>query len=272
MDIIQRNFFKLLRSGAFNEKASIEIMSAFKWRRLFQIVQAQNVLNIFVRGINNHSTDLNLNLPEDLIAEIQQKIDEQKNTTALIDEKNTYLSNKFRNKKFHKIIHSELHSIDTSVEALDILKLIVFNTNAMLNSGISLEGVIKLGQYLRTKGDKVDFLKLEAWLDTLHLQRMAQLQGSILMAVFGFEQDEIPFVIKEEKNAKQLTIKTISNLVKDNAEEWHFKQGSTGFVYNNNKALRRNLRRSYRYFDYAPLETTSNFINNFVKGLSEIEE
>ncbi len=182
------------------------------------------------------------------------------------------LSNGLLNKKYHKIIHNELHSIDTSVETLDILKLIVSNTNAMLNHGINLDSIIRLGQYLRKKGDKVDFLKLEGWLSSLHLQRMAQLQGSILIAVFGFEKDEIDFVKKEEPIAYKLTIKIISNLVKDTAGEWHFRQNSAGFVQNNGKMLRRNLRRSYKYINYAPLETTSNFINGFIRGLSEIEE
>ena len=34
MDIIQRNLFRLLRSGAFGTQEQIEPMSAFKWERL----------------------------------------------------------------------------------------------------------------------------------------------------------------------------------------------------------------------------------------------
>lgn len=270
MDIIQRNFFKLIRSGAFDDKSIIEVMSPFKWRRLYEIVLFQNVLDYFVRGVNNYANDKNLNLPAELIEEIQKKLDQQEERKTTDNGIN--LSNGLLNKKYHKIIHNELHSIDTSVETLDILKLIVSNTNAMLNHGINLDNIIRLGQYLRKKGDKVDFLKLEGWMSSLHLQRMAQLQGSILIAVFGFEKDEIDFVKKEEPIAYKLTIKIISNLVKDTAGEWHFRQNSAGFVQNNGKMLRRNLRRSYKYINYAPLETTSNFINGFIRGLSEIEE
>ena len=278
MDIIQRNFFKLIRSGAFNDKSSIEAMSSFKWRRLYEIVMFQNVLDYFVRGVNNNANDKNLNLPAKLIDEIQAKLDlqDEKQSSRQEDDKiigdDAELSNKWLNKRYHKIIYNEMHSIDTSTETLRMLQLIVFNTNAMLNRGINLDAIIRLGQFLRNKGDKVDFLKLEKWLSALHLQRMAQLQGSILIAVFGFEKDEIDFVKKEEPVAYKLTIKIISNLVKDTAGEWHFRQNSAGFVQNNGKMLRRNLRRSYKYISYAPIETTSNFINGFIKGLSEIEE
>lgn len=278
MDIIQRNFFKLIRSGAFNDKSTIEAMSSFKWRRLYEIVMFQNVLDYFVRGVNNNANDKNLNLPAKLIDEIQAKLDlqDEKQSSRQKDDKiigdDAELSNKWLNKRYHKIIYNEMHSIDTSTETLRMLQLIVFNTNAMLNRGINLDAIIRLGQFLRNKGDKVDFLKLEKWLSELHLQRMAQLQGSILIAVFGFEKDEIDFVKKEEPVAYKLTIKIISNLVKDTAGEWHFRQNSAGFVQNNGKMLRRNLRRSYKYISYAPIETTSNFINGFIKGLSEIEE
>ena len=278
MDIIQRNFFKLIRSGAFNDKSTIEAMSSFKWRRLYEIVMFQNVLDYFVRGVNNNANDKNLNLRAKLIDEIQAKLDlqDEKQSSRQEDDKiigdDAELSNKWLNKRYHKIIYNEMHSIDTSTETLRMLQLIVFNTNAMLNRGINLDAIIRLGQFLRNKGDKVDFLKLEKWLSALHLQRMAQLQGSILIAVFGFEKDEIDFVKKEEPVAYKLTIKIISNLVKDTAGEWHFRQNSAGFVQNNGKMLRRNLRRSYKYISYAPIETTSNFINGFIKGLSEIEE
>ncbi|VTY13203.1 Uncharacterised protein [uncultured Prevotella sp.] len=278
MDIIQRNFFKLIRSGAFNDKSTIEAMSSFKWRRLYEIVMFQNVLDYFVRGVNNNANDKNLNLPTKLIDEIQAKLDlqDEKQSSRQEDDKiigdDAELSNKWLNKRYHKIIYNEMHSIDTSTETLRMLQLIVFNTNAMLNCGINLDAIIRLGQFLRNKGDKVDFLKLEKWLSELHLQRMAQLLGSILIAVFGFEKDEIDFVKKEEPVAYKLTIKIISNLVKDTAGEWHFRQNSAGFVQNNGKMLRRNLRRSYKYISYAPIETTSNFINGFIKGLSEIEE
>ena len=255
MDIIQRNFFRLIRSGAFNDKSQIEVMSAFKWRRLYEIVMFQNVLDYFVRGVNNNANDKNLNLPDKLVEEIQAKLDLQEERRAdaqagkIVGEE-TELSNSLLNKRFHKIIYNEMHSIDTSVETLRMLQLIVFNTNAMLNRGINLDGIIRLGQFLRGK----------------------QLQGSILIAVFGFGKDEIDFVKKEEPVAYKLTIKIISNLVKDTVGEWHFRQNAAGFVQNNGKMLRRNLRRSYKYMRYAPLETTSNFINGFIKGLSEIEE
>lgn len=271
MDVIQRNFFRILSSGAFNSQSNIEPMSPFKWRRLMQMVDAQQVIPVFVKGINKHSLDEGLRLPDSIIADIKARMNDNRTLSGKVPEK-VKLSSRLLNHRLKGIIHNELHSIDTSIEALDILKLIVSNSQSMLTRGMDLDGIITLGQYLRTRGDKVDFVKLDAWLSSLMLHPMAELQGNILISVFRFDEDELPFVTKYDQKAYKLTLRSVSDLAKDTAQEWHFKQNSAGFVRNNGAVLRRNLRRSLRYVGYAPLETVSNFANNFVRSLSEIEE
>jgi hypothetical protein len=271
MDVIQRNFFRILSSGAFNSQSNIEPMSPFKWRRLMQMVDAQQVIPVFVKGINKHSLDEGLRLPDSIIADIKARMNDNRTLSGKVPEK-VKLSSRLLNHRLKGIIHNELHSIDTSIEALDILKLIVSNSQSMLTRGMDLDGIITLGQYLRTRGDKVDFVKLDTWLSSLMLHPMAELQGNILISVFGFDEDELPFVTKYDQKAYKLTLRSVSDLAKDTAQEWHFKQNSAGFVRNNGAVLRRNLRRSLRYVGYAPLETVSNFANNFVRSLSEIEE
>jgi hypothetical protein len=266
MDIIQRNFFRLLRSGVLNEYESLEPMSNFKWNRLFQIIKVQGVEDIALKGIKNHTYDENANIPKPLIDTLSETEGEQADTAL------PQMSNSILKKRLKKIQSEERHHIDASMTTLDLLNIIVKNTENILNQGISLKYISEIGSFLRTKGDKVDFVKLENWLSTLHIQRMAQLEGSILISVFGFEEDEIPFVKKVEKSAYPLTIKTLARTEKETAKEWSFRQSNIGFVHNNSKALRKNLRRSIRYVDYAPIETVSNLFHNFAKSLSEIEE
>jgi hypothetical protein len=181
------------------------------------------------------------------------------------------MSNPILKSRLKSIQEEERHAIDTSVETIYLLRIIAGNVNATMNHGIPVRGIIQLGQYLRTRGDKVDFVKLDHWLSKLHIARFAQLQGSILINLFGFEPDELPFVKQQESNAVLYTLKSIENVEKD-TEDWHFRQGNRVFVHNNQKVLRKNLRRSLRYVDYAPIETTSNFLSNFSHSLSEIEE
>ncbi|MBP6273208.1 MULTISPECIES: hypothetical protein [Hallella] len=263
MNIITRNFFRLLRSGALNEYEPMEPMSAFKWRRLDQMVHAQHVERAALKGIKNHQFDEMMNIPEDLANQTPDNSAHQEEPR---------LSNHYLNFRLSRIENAERHAIDTNVDALNVLKIIVGNVSSMLNHGTMLSGIIELGSYLRNKGDKVDFVKLDTWLGKLQLRRMAQLQGSMLMSVFNFEQDELPFVRHVEAAANKLVLRSVTHSASDTAEEWHFRQLSSGFVQNNSALLRRNLRRSLRYITYAPLETVSNFFNNFARSLQEIEE
>lgn len=263
MNIITRNFFRLLRSGALNEYEPMEPMSAFKWRRLDQMVHAQHVERAALKGIKNHQFDEMMNIPEDLANQTPDNSAHQEEPR---------LSNHYLNFRLSRIENAERHAIDTNVDALNVLKIIVGNVSSMLNHGTMLSGIIELGSYLRSKGDKVDFVKLDTWLGKLQLRRMAQLQGSMLMSVFNFEQDELPFVRHVEAAANKLVLRSVTHSASDTAEEWHFRQLSSGFVQNNSALLRRNLRRSLRYITYAPLETVSNFFNNFARSLQEIEE
>lgn len=274
MHIINRNFFRILRAGALNENEPIEPMSAFKWNRLFQMIKSQHVSAIALQGIQARQDDENCNIPHELVAELQASVldapTEKTHHAYNIDVPS--LSNPILDHKLKNIFNNERHSIDTNIDSLRLLGIIIDNVQTTLNKGMSLGGILELGKFLRTRGDKVDFVKVDTWLQALHMRRMAQLQGSILIIVFNFEQDELPFVNNIEPSAGKIILRTVTNLATDTREEWHFRQSRSGFVRNNSAVLRRNLRRSLRYIVYAPIETTSNFISNFARSLSEIEE
>ena len=268
MDIIKRNFIHLICSGALNQYVSLEPMSVYKWKRLAYLFTQQHLSSIALKGLKNHQFDTNINIPFEVVKILEDQSKNELNNLPSFPR----LANPRLNKRLKKIIHHEQHSIDTSIETIQILNILIYNVNHILNFGLSLRGIIDLGHYLRTSGDKVDFVKLDRWLDQLSMKRMAQLQGSILISVFKFDLDEIPFVHQLEENAVSLAMLSLSHLQIDSSDEWHFKQSKTGFVRNNNAVMKKSLRRSMRYINYAPIETISNLIFNFAKGLSEIEE
>lgn len=231
MDFLQRNLFTQLRAENFGTKEELEPMTTFKKQKIAQMMKNLN------------------DVPSGEVL----------------------MNNGFLNRRLISIQKNERHAIDTSMETVYLLRLLVSNVNGILANGINLRGIIQLGQYLRTRGDKVDFVKLDNWLSKLRIQRMAQLEGSVLITFFDFEKDEIPFVRTVERGAYKLTLRSLYYNIKDQ-EEIKFQQTKTGFVRTTGGTMRKNLRRSMRYFGYAPIETTSNFLNKFFRSLSEIEE
>ena len=120
MDFLQRNLFAQLRTDNFGTKEELEPMTVFKKKKIAQMMKNLNAV------------------PAGAVL----------------------MNNSFLNRRLIKIQKEERHSIDTSIETLYLLRLLVSNINGILANGISIRGIIQLGQYLRTRGDKVDFIKL----------------------------------------------------------------------------------------------------------------
>lgn len=163
-EIIHRNLFYELRNEHFNENLSLEPMS--KWKEKKKAL-----------------------LKDKIAAEVQY------------DENQYYtLSNTLLEKRRQRIFEDERHSIDTSIESLRLLNIIIFNIWHIQQSGLSFTGIIAIGKYLRQKGDKVDYVKLDNWLSKLHVRNYASLLSSILHEVFGFDKSELPFLYKVYNN------------------------------------------------------------------------
>ena len=97
-----------------------------------------------------------------------------------------------------------------------------------------------MGRFLRKKGDKVDFIKLESWFHKLGVNRMAQLHGSVLISLFGFHIDELPFMTSEKAMAEKLG--------------------------NQDKRL------TLSYLTHYPLSTTHSMLRRLHNAITQIEE
>lgn len=276
MDITNRNFFRVLSQGAFGQDEDLEPLSGFKWNKILQIAESQNVITYISKGLMAHRYDEAVRLTDDVWDMVEKAALERQqdvwNTTLSILQQEPQPANFYLKYKYNRILHKDNKSEDSSICTQQLLTIIVNNINQMLTTGIPLRGIVDMGIFLRQRGDRVDFVRLEHWLHQLGFVRMASLMGTVLIAFFRFNMDEMPFMSKEEHEGTRLAERTLTENAQDNAENWHFRMRTNGMVENNSRVLRRNLRRSLRYVRYNPIETVSNFMANFARSLSEIEE
>lgn len=66
MDIIRRNFFRLLRAGIYESEEQIEPMSAWKWRQTFELAVQTGLAPMLYDGIQDCEGQFFLQLPADL--------------------------------------------------------------------------------------------------------------------------------------------------------------------------------------------------------------
>lgn len=282
MNIIKRNFLRLLRLGAFGENVVIEPMSKFKWEVIFHIANIHNVVGLIFDGIAKNKENEAL-IPQDIILKYKKILDEEgygikaqatgsRPSVQLPDAGLSHMCNGFLNARLKRIRENEPQSADASVETLNMLDIIVQATECTMTYGLSFATILRIGIYLRVDGDKIDFVKLENWLRKLNLTRMAQLEGSILIDIFGFEMDEIPFVNKMEPSAHKIAIEALEKPIRIDIEEWKIRQKSTIFLANNSKAMMKTVKNCMKYFFFAPVEASSNFLHRFASSLSNLEE
>lgn len=369
MNVLQRNFFRLLRCGTFGIQEPLEPLSPWKWDKLYQLSLMHGVTALIYDGMRqmqddfflqlsgeqkeqwatttreienrNRETDLqvaqlfalfnekrwrpilmkgqscaklypvpghrtsgdvDIFFPYEMLAEKanswaqeQGKTEEDRERThfcyqyqgVMVDHCVTLIqiSNPLLNRRLQRIINAEIrccdscytHIGDAKVECLpytlNLLTMMVRISRYMLNDGISLKQLLDLALFLRKQGDKVDYVKLQQWLAKLQMKRMVKLIGGLLMTLFRFTEDELPFMEKGREIPTDDILVEVFRLKGSHSCDWFFTQGKDIFVKaSDSNALLWQVRQSMRYMGYWPGESVTNFLTSFARSLAHIEE
>ena len=278
MDIIQRNLFRLLRSGAFHSAEEIEPMSVFKWGRLYQLSVMHTVIPYVYEGINRCRSQFFLHLSakqeeewrqalREYQAQAEQQSDEMEEDELLRPDR---LTNPLLNHRLQDILDDEHSDITTRQLLLIIIRIV----RHLFNEGMPIRQLTELGIFLRKNQDRIDYVTLEKWIEQLHLTQMIQLICEFLIKMYGFTEDEIPFLQKRREKPIEQIAQELIEFTNTRSQNWYFSQQDGGiFVHNSNSsATFSHVRRSARYFRYYPSESVTNFFSSFVHSLSHIEE
>ncbi len=275
MDIIQRNLFRLLRSGVFHTTEEIEPMSVCKWERVYQLSFLHDIIPYCYQGLLRCKDQFFLHLTEKQWAEwkttaektVKQPVTNEQEEDSFL--RPDHLTNPLLNSRLQRILDNEDSDIATRRLLLKMIRVI----RHILNEGLPIRQLLELGIYLRQHHQEMDYEMLGRWIDDLRLTQMVQLEGEFLIRFFGFEQHELPFLqegkdIQVEKIAKELV-----DFANTRSKDWYFMQGNENiFVRSNTSAIFSHIRRSARYFHYYPSESVTNFFSSFLHSLSHIEE
>ena len=268
MNIIDRNFYRLLRAGAFDSGEQIEALSAWKWNRLYQLAEMHDVAPIVYKGIERCQDQFMVQVPEKLREEWQKASfnDEDDDNTLLASD---HLTNPILNHKLQSILDDDHSNTETRTALLHLLGIARF----IMNAGIPVKRVVEFGVFLRQSRSRINYEKLQEWIKSLQLSAMVQLSAIMLVKLLHFDADELPFMepVNEERMERQ--IREIFRQKNSHAEEWYFSQGKNIFVHTSNpSAMMWHVRRSAHTLRYYPSETLTNFFTSFIHSLSHIEE
>ncbi len=338
MPIIERNFFRLLRAGAYGQEEQIEPMSAWKWQQVLLHAQRLGLVPLLHDGIVACRGQFFMRLTDEQqqqweqdtrkaerryqqasadVAALLALLGEQQLRPILLEpwtssclyptpshrrtgmvniffpfatqgrkaddwarangtdadspNKHTLhyrwqsigvehchrmmtLSNKLNNMTLHGIMEKEWleggtshvniahQRIETVAPTLTMLISLLGIFKTTLREGLPLWQLIDLGQQLRQQGDRVDFVKLQTWMERLHFTRMAQLAGTVLTSLLGFTADEVPFMQPADDESDRLA----------------------------NELL--HVQSPSRYIRFSPGESLSSMVANITHSLENVEE
>lgn len=273
MDIILRNFFRLIRSGSFSQNETIEPMSVFKWGKVYQLALIHQVVEPVYQGMLRsknqfffHITDQQWALWEKTVKDYQKKDWTEENEFLSGDR----LTNPILNYKLQNILDDE----HTDLSTRQLLLMVIRIARYILNEGLPINQLVDLGLFLQKNSDRVDFRMLQKWFQSLKLEQISMLEGTLLIHLFGFEAEEILFLQgKTDKNVEKVA-EELTKFTKSPMQDFYFSQDPNSiFVHTSNgAAIMGHVRRSARYFGYYPSETVTNFFASFANSLSHIEE
>ena len=270
MDIVLYSLIQYLRSGAFGLSARVHPLSPFKWERLIRLATTHDVTDILYQGLHKQQGNPLLNIQLEQLADVAEEASRQRET--LFDQyslEDASLPGKKTTEKLDQICKTCHSESDITRETALIFGILTHNTEKMLNQGFGLRGIVDLGLSLRSIGDKVDYVLLERWLEQTGTRKMAQLQANILIDLFDFESEELPFMEKKGNKGGVLAIKCITQ-IEDLRNTGDIK--SDGYVKNNKNRFSTGFRRMCIYFPYAPSKSLRSMTNSMKDGLSQIEE
>lgn len=266
MDIILRNFLRLLRCGAFGQKELVEPMSAWKWKRLYQIAEMHDVTPWVYDGIKMCPHDFFLQISPE-----QMKLWEYATQEAdkdIVTEEAQHLTNPLLNHKLQLLVEKEQGS-----PTLDLLLNIIRIARYILTQGINMRHLVELGIYLRTTKDSIDYDQLTEWIKKLKMGKITRLEAALLVHFFDFKPEEILFTTAVINKSTIRIAEDFLNTSSEQAADWYFTQGKNVFVRTTNSgAMMWHVRHSAKYMSYYPSEAVTNFIANFAHSLSHIEE
>ena len=253
-------------------------MSVFKWGRLYQLSVMHTVVPYVYEGINRCRSQFFLHLSNKQEEEWKQAVREDQAQSKLQNDemeedellRPDRLTNPLLNHRLQDILDDEHSDISTRQLLLILIRIV----RHLFNEGMPIRQLTELGLFLRKNHDHIDYITLGRWIEQLHLTQMTQLTGEFLIKMFGFTDDEIPFLQKRREKPIEQIAQELIEFTNTRSQNWYFSQQDGGiFVHNSNSsATFSHVRRSARYFRYYPSESVTNFFASFLHSLSHIEE
>ena len=278
MDIVTRNFFRLLSAGAFGKQDKVEPMSAYKWQKVLQLSILHDVETEAFQGLDVMGNQFAVQL---VSAGVRKKWGDYIEHLASAPLQ-SHAASPNLNKRLSNHLAMVAEGCDKASVEYMLLEKSIYLAYALLTDDHWVKRMIDLGEVIREgAGAKANQEQLRKWIGKLGLKRVVMLEGALLVELAGFLPEELPSGYQFNSQKSPLLssrmhslVETIASAVPQGQQQIKFSQeGNEIFVHTSNaNALAKNARRSARFLPYYPVESISQLFSSFASSLTNIEE
>lgn len=268
MDITTRNLFCLLRAGVLGHEEAVEPMSAWKWSRVYGLAMVHGLEAETWAGIELLKGQFFMRLPNALRQQWEQSAANARPAPR------TPLTPRLA-KKLDRLEDEADRPADAT---LSVLRSMVTVSQSLLTADRWVRQLLSLATLLSPPTThhtppRIDREQLEEWIADLDMERMAQLECTLLMHLLHIDEKRLPLKLTLSEEQQREKVEEIVATIEATTHQWQFSQGSKIFVHNSSSsAMYWQARHSVRYLKYHPKESLSSFFNSFVQSLTNIEE
>lgn len=244
-------------------------MSVHKWDKLLQLSILHDVQPYAYKGLEKCKDQFFVNLNKTQWMQWAQLTENKSSDDEEELLKPYKLTNPILNRQLQNILDDELSDLNTRKMLIQIIRI----ARHILNEGLPLKLLIDLGQMIKEKESNADYTTLSDWLKKLRFQQMAQLEGALLIELFGFEAADIPFAQGDVDKKTTIVAKELAEYTNVHQDFYFSQSPDSIFVHTSNGgALISHIKRSARYMRFIPSEALTNFFASFAHSLTHIEE
>ena len=251
MDIVVRNFFRLLRAGVFHRQEQVEPMSAWKWRQVWRLSMLHGVEDETWEGVRQLQDQYFMQLTDDLRAEWERSAGRAGTGPAPTegevegDDEEQYNPLTSRQRKRLVDIAEDTNVRSATYRAL---VLTVEVANHLLKSGQWLHQLLALGRLLEAESHFIDAEQLDEWASDVGRGRMLQLEGLLLVQLLGVDADNVAFYTPSGNDKK----------------DRHMVEDVVKAIWT--------TRPNIRFMKYFPQESLTSYTASVVQAIVNVKE
>lgn len=173
-----------------------------------------------------------------------------------------------REKSYYKPNYIQINSFNIEIlpPTINLLVLILNLIQQILDDDVHQQDLLDLGLFMRKVGKDVDYIKIERWLNELQMQQLADFEGGLLIKLFGFSKDELPFM-------KDIYDNEVDNLIQNIFSDENMSTDIDDLsIGRKTKRGMKHLYHSATNLKYHPKEVTGGVLSKFKNIFSQIEE